>query len=278
MPTKTKPKPKAKSKATFTKRICNIVPSAHTERDWRVADLVLSGALTATVATPPASKDLRASWWPVGDQGATGSCVGWASADGVMRYHLVKGARLKQNEALSTRFTWMGSKETDEFTSRPATFIEEAGTSLKAAMDICRKYGAVTDAVLPFRLNSPTMFPGKESEFYAAAAMRKASSYVNMQKNFAQWRAWLAGNGPILVALSVDKSWEDAAKTGGKIDNFQIGTARGGHAVCLVGYRTDGRFIVRNSWGTAWGDKGFGYPSESYINAAFFNESYGITL
>jgi len=41
---------------------------------------------------------------------------------------------------------------------------------------------------------------------------------------------------------------------------------------------TGGRFIIRNSWGTAWGDKGFGYASEAYITAAFFNESYGISL
>ena len=53
---------------------------------------------------------------------------------------------------------------------------------------------------------------------------------------------------------------------------------RGGHAVCIVGYRSDGRFIVRNSWGTGWGDHGFGYLAPSYISAAFFDESYGITL
>ena len=39
-----------------------------------------------------------------------------------------------------------------------------------------------------------------------------------------------------------------------------------------------GRFIVRNSWGTAWGDGGFAYASEAYINAAFYEESYGMTL
>jgi C1A family cysteine protease len=48
--------------------------------------------------------------------------------------------------------------------------------------------------------------------------------------------------------------------------------------VCIVGYTTDKRFIVRNSWGTGWGDKGFGYASEAYIKAGFFNESYGATL
>ena len=45
----------------------------------------------------------------------------------------------------------------------------------------------------------------------------------------------------------------------------------------FVGYTPD-RFIIRNSWGTGWGDKGFGYASAQYINDAFFNESYGVTL
>src|SRR4029077_1809651 len=105
--------------------------------------------------------------------------------DGVMRYHMVKAGKLGQNELLSPRFTWMASKETDEFTSRPETFIEEAGTSLKAAMDICRKYGVVLNSLLPFDLMTK-MYTGSENAFYAAASTRKISSYVNMAKNFSQ--------------------------------------------------------------------------------------------
>ena len=261
---------------TQLRRICNVVPSRNTDKDWKFEDAVQAGMLGA-VAAPPSSKDLRAAWWKIGDQGSTGSCVGWASTDGVMRYHLVKAGKLAQSELLSPRFIWMASKETDEFRTRPETFIEEAGTSLKAAMDICRKYGVVLNAMLPFDLQTK-MYVGSENTFFAAAATRKAASYVNMQKNFGQWRAWLASNGPIMVALNVDASWDQATANQGKVDNFQPSTVRGGHAVSLVGYRSDGRFILRNSWGTAWGDKGFAYPSEAYITAAFFNESYGVTL
>jgi C1A family cysteine protease len=267
---------KKKSVASQAHRICNVVPSRKTEEDWKFEAAVSAGILGAVTA-PPTSKDLRASWWKVGDQGATGSCVGWGSTDGVMRYHLVKAGKLGQNEQLSPRFTWMASKETDEYTTRPETFIEEAGTSLKAALDICRKYGVVLNSLLPFDIKTK-MYLGNENAFFAAASTRKCANYVNMFKNFSQWRAWLASNGPVLVALNVDASWDQAAQTNGLIDNFQPGTVRGGHCVCLVGYRTDGRFIIRNSWGTTWGDHGFGYASEAYITAAFFNESYGVSI
>jgi C1A family cysteine protease len=46
----------------------------------------------------------------------------------------------------------------------------------------------------------------------------------------------------------------------------------------VVGFTAAGRFIIRNSWGTAWGDKGFAYASPEYIAAGFFDESYGVTL
>ncbi len=84
--------------------------------------------------------------------------------------------------------------------------------------------------------------------------------------------------GAKLVGLNVDHTWDNAAATGGNLDAYQPATVRGGHAVTLVGYRADGRFIIRNSWGTAWGDHGFAYASEAYINAAFYTESYGVTL
>jgi len=257
-------------------RVCNLVPSRGTENDWRLEHAIAAGAVTA-VAAPPASVDLRAPWWTIGDQEQTGSCVGWASTDGVARYHMVKANRLPQAQMLSPRYTWMASKETDTLVSKPETFIEEAGTTLKAAMDILRNYGAAPETLLPFHIQT-MMYSGDENAFYATAAQRKIASYFNLGKDVNQWRTWLASHGPILAGLSVDASWDGATAHQGKIDNFQPNTVRGGHAVCIVGYTADHRFIVRNSWGTSWGDHGFGYPSEAYIAAGFFNESYGATV
>lgn len=259
-----------------TRRICNILPSRETERDWKYEDAMAAGVLGA-VAAPPASVDLRHPWWTIGDQGLTGSCVGWASAEGVVRYHMVMAQRLGKKETLSARFVWMASKETDEFTQRPTSFLEEDGTSIKSAMDVCRKYGVVTAAMLPFTINT-LMYTGPENSFWAAATQRRIAAYYNLKKNLNQWKSWLASHGPILAGISVDSTWDDATSTHGNLDTFLPNTVRGGHAIAVVGYTATGRFIIRNSWGTAWGDKGFAYASPAYISGAFFNESYGVTV
>jgi Papain family cysteine protease len=111
--------------------------------------------------------------------------------------------------------------------ARPTTFIEPEGTSLKAALDVARKYGAVRERDLPF-------------------------SVARLYKG-------------------------DAKATAGVLAEYHADTAEGGHAVALVGY-DENHFIVRNRWGvTQRGDKGFGYASTAYAQAAF-TEAYGITL
>ena len=144
--------------------------------------------------------------------------------------------------------------------------------SLKAALDVSRKFGAVKDSVLPFESGRP--YQGNAKTFYAIAAQLKISMYFNLGHELESWRTWLATKGPILTRLNVDSTWEKATATKGKLELYRPQTAKGGHAVTLVGY-TPETFIVRNSWGTAWGDRGFAHASLGYAQAAF-TEAYGI--
>ena len=254
-------------------RVLNCVPSAETERDWLLEHAARAGVIAAAGALPDAV-DLREPWWKVGEQGSTGSCVGWAVGDGLLRWHFVKAGKLAQTDTISPRFMWMASKETDESTTRPTTFIDRAGTSIKSALDVGRKYGSVREFMLPFA--SAKLYAGQLETFYAAAALRKISSYFNLGDDHARWRRWLAEQGPIATRLDVEKTWDEAKANGGNLDEYQESTTRGGHAVCLVGYTAD-RFIVRNSWGTGWGDGGFGYASLEYARDAF-TEAYGVSI
>lgn len=261
------------SATPHAKRILNVLPSKNPEKDWVFENATEAGLLAAPAAMP-AKKDLRKAWWAINDQGATGSCVGWATADSVLRWMFVNAGRITPAQVLSARFMWMAAKETDEFITRPTTFIEADGTSLKAALDIARKYGVVFDSVLPFKV--PTLYPNPANTFYALAAKLKITSYFNLAQNLANWKTWLATTGPILTRLDVDSTWDAAAENNGNLDVYQPQATRGGHAVAIVGY-TATRFIVRNSWGKGWGDKGYGYASPSYAQQAF-TEAYGVTL
>ncbi len=255
------------------RRILNVVPSQGVEEDWGFEHAEDADVVAAAPRVPPA-KDLRTAWWAVGDQGSTGSCVGWASADSVIRWHLVRAGKLTQSDRLSPRFVWMAAKETDQFNSRPTTFVEAEGTSLKAALDVARKYGLVKDSLVPFA--SGRLYPGDAKTLYAVAAQLKILAYFNLGTNLTNWRTWLATKGPILTRLEVDSTWQAASDTKGVLAEYDPESAQGGHAVAIVGYGP-GRFIVRNSWGSRWGDRGFAYASLAYAQAAF-TEAYGVAV
>ncbi len=250
-------------------RVLNCLPSPNPEADWGFAQATAAGTVAKAGPIPP-SVDLREAWWAINDQGATGSCVGQATADGVCRWHFVKANRLPADGLLSVRYVWMAAKETDVFHDTPSTFLEADGTSLKAALDVARKYGVVTGAELPF---TGPLYPGDPKTFFAIAATRKITSYYRL--DVSEWKSWLADSGPIITRLDVDPTWDNASATQGNLDTY-TGPGRGGHAVTVVGYTPD-RFIIRNSWGLPWGDDGFGYASMSYATNAF-TESYGVRV
>jgi len=104
-------------------RVLNCIPSRDPEKDWRFENAAAAG-IVAAKRLPPAV-DLRdPSWWPVGDQRETGSCVGWATADGVLRWHFAEAGRIAKSEMIAPRFIWMAAKETDIYTSYASTFLE----------------------------------------------------------------------------------------------------------------------------------------------------------
>jgi len=266
-----------------TERVLNCIPSRNTEQDWGIENALEAGVLAAAPLELPSSVDLREDdWWQIGDQTNHGACVGFATAD-ILWWHLVKKGRFPQdqNQHLSRRFVWMAAKEMDEFTYYPTTFLEQPGTSLKAALTMIRRYGCVAERELPF--DPDQMSHMNQNSFYALASQFRITEYINLRRSWdrwhivaEKWKTWLATQGPILTRLGVDDTWFNANNTDGNLDLYQPDTVQGGHAIAIVGYSPD-RFIIRNSWGEAWGDQGYAYASYPYAEAAF-DEAYGISV
>ena len=254
-------------------RILNCLPSMNQEDDWTFGDFQESELDEEKVDAIPSTVDLRAPWWQIRDQKTTGACVGFATADGVLRWHYVSKGLIQDHEMTSPRFIWMANKESDSYTRYPTTFIESAGTFTKMALGIARRFGCVLETDLPM---SGNLYPLSTRSFYIKASRLRISNYLNLGRNLNDWKKFLSENGPILTRLNVDQTWDQATQNDGLLDKYSPNTARGGHAVAIVGY-TEDHFIVRNSWGETWGDKGFAYASYSYAQDAF-TEAYGAII
>jgi hypothetical protein len=226
-------------------------------------------------AALPDSVDLRQSWHTVPDQGHTASCVGWAVADSLLRWHFVDAGRLQPDQRLSARHVWMAAKETDQREEYPSTFLEQDGTSLKAGLDVVRKFGAVLESELPWS-GLANITP---ADFNRSAKSRRIMAYFNLgddsvadrTAHFPEWRKWLAQNGPVVVLIALDRHIHTA-----QLDTFDPASVTGSHAAALFGYGPD-HFLLRSSWGPRWGDAGYARMSLQYAAQAVI-ESYGVMI
>lgn len=79
----------------------------------------------------------------------------------------------------------------------------------------------------------------------------------------------LATGYPFVFGFSVYESFEShtVAKTGIVPMPNKTEHLLGGHAVMAVGYDDNKQtFIVRNSWGTTWGNQGYCYMPYDYLS------------
>lgn len=264
-------------------RVANVRPSPAREDDHTPAAAVAAGHLEAI--RPPDSCDLREPWYAIGDQGKTGSCVGWALADSVMWRQLVRAGRLGEQERLSPRFIWMAAKEmrarltdaTGETDWRPSTFLEQGDSDFKSALDVARTYGAALERDLPWE---DGLYPGDMTEFYDSAAARMVTHYYRLDPEeetvaqwFDHWRRWIHQHGPVLLAVGLDTNFVEGAPL---LDAFDPASVSRYHAAALVGYAPNG-FLIRCSWGLGWGRNGYAVATEGYLEQATL-ESYGVVV
>ena len=213
---------------TETIRTLDVVPSPEDSRDWIAEQL-----LTAT--TIPSTLDLRSYSRPVRDQGSQGSCA--AMAGSAMK-EVQENRDCGLTEYLSPQFIY-NSRE-----NKP-----NEGMYMRDLMRILKDLGDCKETTYPYGTTSAI-----SSTARTEAAKYKIQGYASITSIIGLKQA-LVTNGPAVIAVPV-------YNYGTSQNNYRIwvqGTNErflGGHAMAVVGYTTTG-FIIRNSWGSSWGNSGY---------------------
>jgi C1A family cysteine protease len=197
----------------------------------------------------PKKADLRPKMPKIYDQGQLGSCT--ANAIGAaFEFEQIKEG---QTDFMPSRlFIYYNERALE------GTIDTDSGAMIRDGMKSVAKVGVCTETTWPYDVPRFTEKPPKTA--YTEAKKHQALVYRRVMANLHQMQGCLASGYPFVFGFSVYESFmsEDVAKTG-KVPLPPRGEQLlGGHAVLAVGYDdADQSFIVRNSWGTAWGIKGY---------------------
>jgi C1A family cysteine protease len=234
---------------------------------------LLSATKVAKTESLPASADLRAWCSPIEDQEQLGSCTANASV-GLVEYferracgRHVDASRLFVYKATRNLLHWTG----------------DTGAFLRSAMGALVLFGAPPEEYWPYEIahfddEPPAFAYAFGQNFQAIKYLRLDPPGTTPGQLVQEIKKFLTSGFPSMFGFTVYSSIRQA-NTNGKIPmpgpNEQV---EGGHAIVAVGFddamtitNTDanvtskGAFLIRNSWGTSWGDAGYGWLPYDYV-------------
>jgi len=226
--------------------------------------------------------DLRQYCSPIEDQGNNGSCTGNAIAGQIELIDRKGGKQLD----VSRLFIYYEERVLE------GSVRYDAGAYIRDGIKVCYTKGAPLENLWPYATNKFATKPPTAA--YTDALRRKVTGYQRCTDFNAVKNAVAAGN-PVTIGFTVYDSFEGAwadipsGQAGSGMMPFpNVATEQtlGGHAVCIVGYddrmpvagKANGRFIVRNSWGTGWGDHGYFYmPYQVIQNTSMSSDFWRIS-
>jgi C1A family cysteine protease len=230
------------------------IPMFHWRRDKRDKRDYL---YRSTTAKTPSTIDLRAFSTPVEDQGNLGSCTGHAVAGAI---ELINMKNNIVNE-ISRLFIYYYER------LLIGTINYDSGAYIRDGIKATNRWGAPLENLWPYNISKFKAAPTTAA--VQDAAKRKVTLYERALDFNACINA-LANGYPVIIGFIVYSSfmrgnWHRTTAIM-PYPNTRSESVLGGHAVLLVGYNNSSqRFIVKNSWGTNWGDKGYFYMPYSVL-------------
>lgn len=246
------------------------------DRDVLFAEFLMTAPQHREVSKPSAI-DYTNEMSPVRDQDGEGTCVAFACTVGLMEYlEKKRGSEV----LLSPRYVYCNARKEWRPNDR------EGGTSIRAGMKVLNHKGACTEECWPYEPHSddpeysdyvvpctaPMDNPCDKAD--EEAASHRIKNYTRLS-NLKEIKESLYLNGPCVLGVEAFPNWfKSPTKNNGHL-KFPKGEDKnkgGGHAICIVGYNDDKKWLkFKNSWGIEWGDGGYGYMSYDYFAEYFWD-------
>jgi C1A family cysteine protease len=194
---------------------------------------------------------------PVRNQGGCGSCWAFATTAALESYVLIKDSRSGQEDNRAEEM--LLSCSSDLLCTNPGSCN---GGYIGRASDCILITGLPSESYFPYTAtasddNCNNAVSGWQDDTYRIAAW----SYINTTSvSVSAIKNALYTYGPLVTTMDV---YSDFYYYAGGVYEYSSGTYQGGHAILIVGYADDssvaggGYFIVKNSWGSGWGNGGY---------------------
>lgn len=193
------------------------------------------------------SIDLRHRFPPVFDQGRIGSCTANALC-GVIGF-------LCPGFLASRLFLYYNERSSD------GTLGRDEGVEVSHAVKSLIRCGACREAEWPYLAARLDVRPHRRC--YERANRFTATAIPKYPETLRQA---LTEDRPFVLGIVVYESFRKAGKSGTiPLPEPEKESCLGGHAVVCVGFTWNDHWIMRNCWGTAWGDAGYFYLPSAYL-------------
>jgi C1A family cysteine protease len=227
------------------------LPDLPDQRDhFYAAPVALGGVL-------PARVDLRPRCPPVYDQGQLGSCTANAIAAAI---EFDRDKQKLPEFTPSRLFIYYNERVIEH------TVDIDSGAQIRDGIKSVAKQGDCPEPEWPYVIARFRTKP--PARCYADALQYRVILYQRLTPVLGQLKGCLASGYPFVFGFTVYESFESArvARTGHAPLPRSGERAIGGHAVVGIGY-DDARqwFIIRNSWGSRWGIKGYFTLPYAYV-------------
>ena len=202
---------------------------------------------------------------PVRDQGNCGSCVAFAAV-----------AALEAQYKIASGQSWLDPQFSPQQLFNCGGGACEIGWQLSPAMKMLKNKGVVDAACSPYESGATGQNVQCLKNFCERQAERtfKIVDYTSPSSwggSAAKLKSAIK-KGPVVTGMTV---YEDFMTYTKGIYKSNSNRRMGGHAVTIVGFNDVERYwIIKNSWGEEWGEKGFGrisYDDKSGVGESTYS-------